>query len=234
MTDHPLAIFVRNETEPFRNLRTALRHSVSVMTVIFALALATTGCKTAPVPASAAQAGEAGGAEKPGTAPEVLVLREGDAVRITFPGAPNLNTVQAIRRDGKLALPLVGEVQAAGLTCPQLEKELIKVYGPQLQTKEVTVTLESSAFSVYVTGSVLRPGKVVSDRPLTALEAIMEAGGCDYNKANLKAVTVLRQENGQQNHYKLNLKGMIKGEPVEPLKLKPSDIVYVPEKFTWF
>ncbi len=106
--------------------------------------------------------------------------------------------------------------------------------GPQLQTKEVTVTLESSAFSVYVTGSVLRPGKVVSDRPLTALEAIMEAGGCDYNKANLKAVTVLRQENGQQHHYKLNLKGMIKGEPVEPFKLKPSDIIYVPEKFTWF
>jgi polysaccharide export outer membrane protein len=166
--------------------------------------------------------------------PESIVLREGDAVRIKFPGAPNLNTVQPIRRDGKVALPLVGEFQAAGLTCAQMEKELLKLYGPQLQTKEVTVAIESSAFPIYVTGSVLRPGKIMSDRPLTALEAIMEAGGCDYSKANLKAVTVIRQENGKVQHFKLNLKGVLKGEQNEPFKLKPSDIIYVPERFTWF
>jgi len=55
--------------------------------------------------------------------PEPLVLREGDSVRITFPGAPNLNIVEQIKRDGKIALQLVGEVQAAGLTAKQLENE---------------------------------------------------------------------------------------------------------------
>jgi len=155
-------------------------------------------------------------------------------VKITFPGAPNLNTSQPIRRDGKIALQLVGEFKAAGMTPTDMEKELIKLYGPQLQTKEVSVTVESSAFPVYVTGAVLRPGKILSDRPLTALEAIMEAGGFDYAKANLKKVTVIRHENDRTDHFKLNLKGVLQGEQTEQFNLKPSDIIYVPERFNWF
>src|SRR5689334_21205309 len=60
-----------------------------------------------------------------------LVLKEGDAVRVTFPGAPNLNTVQQIKRDGRISLQIGGEVSAAGLTVAQLEKELVKICGPQ-------------------------------------------------------------------------------------------------------
>src|SRR5439155_24207288 len=145
-----------------------------------------------------------------------IVLREGDVVKISFPGAPNLNTTQPIRRDGRISLQLVGEFQAAGLTPTDMEKELIKLYGPQLQTKEVSVTVESSAFPVYVTGAVLRPGKIMSDRPLTALEAITEAGGFDYSKANLKGVRVIRHENGQMQHYTLNMKGVLNGQQREP------------------
>jgi polysaccharide export outer membrane protein len=163
-----------------------------------------------------------------------IVLREGDVVKITFPGAPNLNTTQAIRRDGKIALQLVGEFKAAGMTPTDMEKELLKLYAPQLQTKEVSVTVESSAFPVYVTGAVLRPGKIMSDRPLTALEAIMEAGGFDYAKANLKKVSVVRHENDRTDHFTLNLKGVLQGEKSEQFNLKPSDIVYVPERFSWF
>src|SRR5439155_2990718 len=58
-----------------------------------------------------------GGIEQDATSqPESIVLHEGDVVRITFPGAPNLNTVQTIRRDGRIALQLIGEFQAAGMT----------------------------------------------------------------------------------------------------------------------
>jgi polysaccharide export outer membrane protein len=167
-------------------------------------------------------------------AADSIVLREGDLVKVTFPGAVNLNTTQAIRRDGRITLQLVGEVQAAGMTPGALEKELLKLYGPQLQTKEVSVSVESSAFPVYVTGAILRPGKIVSDRPLTALEAIMEAGGFDYTKANLKKVMVVRHENGRTDHFQLNLKGVLKGEQTEQFNLKPSDIIYVPERFSWF
>jgi polysaccharide biosynthesis/export protein len=131
-------------------------------------------------------------------------------------------------------LKSLGEFKAAGLTPPEMEKELIKLYGPQLQTKEVTVSVQSSAFPVYVTGAVLRPGKVLSDRPINALEAVMEAGGFDYSKANLKSVRVLRNSNGQTEHFTLNLKEVLRGNKSEQFNLKPGDILYVPEKFSMF
>ena len=195
------------------------------------LALIAAGCQTQPLSQEFADLASPKGA--PAKTDE-LVLHEGDTVRISFPGAPNLNTVQQIRRDGKVSLPLVGELKAAGLTPAGMEKELVKLYGPQLQTKEVTVTLDSSAFAVYVGGAVLRPGRITSDRPMTALEAIMEAGGFDYTKANLKSVAVIRRENGRTSRYTLNLKRVLKGEQGDPFDLKPADIIIVPERFSWF
>ena len=86
------------------------------------------------------------------------------------------------------------------------------LYAPQLTSKEVTVEVQSSSFPVYVTGAVLRPGKISSDHPITALEAIMEAGGFDYTKANLKNVEVIRQEGNQTKNYILNLKRVMEGK----------------------
>ncbi len=166
--------------------------------------------------------------------PESIVLHEGDTVHIKFPGAPAMDTTQPIRRDGRISLQIVGEIYAAGRTPSELEAELSKAYSSQLLTKEVVVTVESSAFPVYVSGAVLRPGKIVSDRPITALEAIMEAGGFDYAKANVKSVAVIRRENGQTQHFTLNLKRVLSGEDTEQFTLKPSDIIYVPERFSWF
>ncbi|HLH57172.1 MAG TPA: polysaccharide biosynthesis/export family protein [Verrucomicrobiae bacterium] len=165
---------------------------------------------------------------------DLIVLREGDTVNISFPGAPDLNTSAVIRRDGRITLKSLGEFKAAGLTPPAMEKELLKQFGSQLQTKEVSVAVQSAAFPVYVTGAVLRPGKVTSDRPMTALEAVMEAGGFDYTKANTKAVRVLRIQNGHTEHYNLNLKRVLQGEESQQFSLQPGDIVYVPEKFNFF
>jgi polysaccharide export outer membrane protein len=166
--------------------------------------------------------------------PDTFILREGDTVRVMFPGAPSLDIQQAIRRDGKISMKLIGEFQAAGMTPSAMEKELIKLYGPQLQTKEVNVSVEASAFVVYVSGAVLRPGKVLADRPLNALEAIMEAGGFDTTKANMKKVSIIRNDNGASQHFTVNLKGALVGESTQIFKLKPLDIIFVPEKFQWF
>ena len=190
------------------------------------LSLLVTGCQSTPK----------GDFSRMGPAPkgwDVVVLHEGDTVRITFPGAPTLNAVQLIRRDGRVTLPLVGEFKAAGLTPAEMEKELLKLYADQLQSKEVNVSVESSAFPIYVTGAVLRPGRINADRPLTALEAVMEAG-VDHNKANLKAVRVIRNEGGQTEYKTLNLKQILQGQATDQFKLRPSDIIYVPEKFSWF
>jgi polysaccharide export outer membrane protein len=168
-------------------------------------------------------------------APAAAPLREGDVVRITFPGAPNLNgNPQQIRQDGTITLPLIGEVKAAGLTAAELQARLVAKYGSQLVSKEVTVTVESSAYTVYVTGAVLKPGKISSNHPLSVLEAVMEAGGFDYTKANLKKVKVVRQEGSATKNYTLDLKAVLDGKQTEPFMLKPSDIVFVPEKFNVF
>jgi len=165
---------------------------------------------------------------------EVITLREGDVLKISFPGSANLNTSQPIRRDGMISMPLVGEVKAVGKTPAELEKELIELYSTQLVSKEVVVEVQNSSFPVYVTGSVLHPGRIMSDHPITALEAIMEAGGFDYATANMKGVEVIRQEGEHPKKFTLNLKLVMEGKRGEPFYLKPTDIVYVPEKFQWF
>jgi len=165
---------------------------------------------------------------------ELIKLREGDVLKISFPGSANLDTVQQIRRDGKITLPLVGEVDAVGLTPDDLQQKLSKLYATQLSSKEVTVMVQSSTFPVFVTGRVVHPGKILSDHPITALEAVMEAGGFDYNTANLKAVKIIRQENGLLTNHVLNLKAVLEGTDNQPFYLKPGDIVYVPERFAVF
>jgi polysaccharide export outer membrane protein len=203
---------------------------VKLACVILAAATGLTGCDTMP-------SGSAATTKTAAVEPEhseTIVLREGDSLKITFPGSANLDTIQPIRRDGKLNLPLVGEVTAAGLTPDDLQKALVKLYATQISSKEITVQVQSSTFPVFVTGEVLHPGKILSDHPITALEAVMEAGGFNYNTANLKAVKIVRNKNGVMEHYTVNLKAVLSGDATQPFYLEPQDIVYVSERFSMF
>jgi len=188
------------------------------------------GCENAPT-AAAMGSGQAIETSKEA---DVLVLQQGDDVKISFPGAPNLDTTQKVRTDGRITLAMVGEVMAAGMTPAALEKRLLELYSSQLVSKEVTVTVISSTFSVFVTGAVLKPGKVISDHPLSALEAVMEAGGFDGSKADMQGVRVVRVQDGTTKNFVVNLKSALEGGQSEPFYLKRSDIVFVPEKFSWF
>jgi protein involved in polysaccharide export with SLBB domain len=164
-----------------------------------------------------------------------MVLQPGDVIKISLPGTAGMDTTQTIRRDGKLSLALVGEVQAAGSTPSQLQETLHKLYAPQLVSSEVLVTIVASNFTAFVSGAVLRPGKISSDRPLTVLQAVMEAGGFDYAKANLKEVAVIRQDDsGHTRRFTFNLKDVLEGKQSEPFYLHTSDVVFVPERFALF
>lgn len=189
------------------------------------LLLAASGCKTTKY------------AEKPKSKadqPTSIILVEGDVVKIIFPGAPNLDSTAKIRRDGKITLPVIGEIPVVGMTPEELEKDLRVRYADQLVSKEINVTVESSTFAVYVTGAVLHPGKIVTDRPITALEAIMESGGPDYTRANLKGVIISRKIKGRMEHYKVDIRSEINGQSSETFDLRPGDIIYIPEKFSMF
>jgi polysaccharide export outer membrane protein len=193
------------------------------------IAFTFTGCDTMP---SAVPVSSKPTMDKPQA--ELLTLREGDVLRITFPGSPNLDTTQPIRRDGRLNLPLIGEVQAAGMKPAELQDKLVQAYASQISTKEVIVQVQSSTFPVYVTGAVLKPGKVLTDHPLTALEAVMEAGGFNYDTANMKGVKIVRNVNGVMQNYTVDLKAILQGRETKPFYLKPEDIVFVPERFSPF
>jgi polysaccharide export outer membrane protein len=203
--------------------------ALKLTALVFAAAAAFSGCDT--MPTGDASPGKSQ-LEKPHS--EAIILREGDTLKITFPGSPNLDTTQPIRRDGKLNLPLIGEMDAAGLSPAALQEKLLQAYASQISTKEVMVQVESSTFPVFVSGSVVHPGKILSDHPMTALEAVMEAGGFIYETANMKEVRIVREENGVFQHFVVNLKSVLKGEETKPFYLKPNDIIYVPERFSPF
>ena len=160
-------------------------------------------------------------------------LREGDIVKVSFPSAPSLEKMDTIRRDGMITLS-IGEVRAVGLTPTELEADLKERYKKELVSSEVLVTVISSTFSVYVGGCVLRPGRVNSERPLSALDAIYEAGGFDEMRANKKKVKLLRIVDGKNIVIFLNLKAVLDGTDTTRYMLQPGDVLTVPEKFILF
>ncbi|MGI9087620.1 MAG: polysaccharide biosynthesis/export family protein [Chthoniobacterales bacterium] len=157
-----------------------------------------------------------------------VVLTSGDVVRVTFTTAPELNQSQKIRSDGKISLPQVGEVTAAGRTPMALQNELSSLFKSQLKNTDVLVSLESAAIQVYLSGSVHSPGKLQFDRPTTILQAIMEAGGPDQF-GNLRKVHLIRMANGIQRTQILNLKPTLSGESTRPFYVKNGDIISVPQ-----
>lgn len=159
------------------------------------------------------------------------VLREGDIIQITFATSTNLNSLQRIQLDGNISLQFVNNVPAAGKTPMELAKALETAYQAHLRGAEpITVTVISNTAAVYVTGAVLRPGRIPLERPLTIVDAVMEAGGVDQTRAKLSGVTILRIENGKRVSRRVNLKSALEGKDPMLLYLKPFDTVYVPEK----
>ena len=202
---------------PGTRLRQCFAAGVIGMSAMIA-AFATVGCAdmnpAPPVPAEAYVSKPSGN------------LAAGDEISVSFSGAPELNTKQKIQPNGKVSLPTIGDVTAAGKTINGFQSTLTSLYQPHLQDPTVVVSLESAAAGVYLSGEVLRPGKIPLDRPMTALEAVMEAGG--FTKfANPKQVIVVRKQDGKNKRYVLNLNDAFTGSESGLFYLRPYDVIYV-------
>jgi polysaccharide export outer membrane protein len=163
------------------------------------------------------------------TATTSTTLSAGDTIKLTFPGANELSQGQKIRADGKVNLPLVGEVTASGKTVAELQKELTGLYKGQLRNSNVVVTLESGNATVIVSGFVNRPGKFSFDRPTSVFQAIMEAGGVNQY-GNLGNIHLVRTVNGQQQTQVIDLKPALRGHTVEANYVRDGDVIYVLQK----
>ncbi len=153
-------------------------------------------------------------------------LAPGDEISVSFSGAPELNTKQKVQANGKVSLPTIGDVSASGRTITSFQAQLTSMYQPHLQDPTVVVSLESAAAGVYLSGEVLRPGKIPLDRPMTVLEAVMEAGGFSP-LANPKQVIVMRNEGGKIQRYVLNLNNALSGVESRAFYVRPFDVIYV-------
>jgi polysaccharide export outer membrane protein len=144
--------------------------------------------------------------------------------------APEISKSVPVRSDGKISLPLVGEVQAAGETPLKLKQDIASRLKNFIEEPEVTVIVQqinSQKFNVL--GQVARPGAYVVANSPTVLDAIALAGGFrDFAKQ--KSIYVLRKNvDGSQIRIAFNYKEVIKGKnPEQNVKLQPRDTVIVP------
>jgi polysaccharide biosynthesis/export protein len=154
-------------------------------------------------------------------------LSPGDVIKLSFAEESDLDQVQKIRRDGKISLPFLGEVTAAGKRVIDLQRELVSRYDEYLDNPEVLVTLENGLATVIVSGFANYPGKVTFDRPTTVYQAIMQAGGVsDYG--SLSNIRLTRIINGVQRTERINLRPSIRGETIlQPKYVQDGDVIYI-------
>jgi polysaccharide export outer membrane protein len=153
-------------------------------------------------------------------------LSPGDVIKLSFAEETDLDQTQKIRRDGKISLPFLGEVTAAGKRVIDLQRELVRRYDEYLENPDVLVTLDNGLATVVVSGFVNKPGTITFDRPTTVYQAVMTAGGVsDYGSAS--NVHLTRIINGVQRAERINLRQSIHGQPIYPEYVQDGDVIYV-------
>jgi polysaccharide export outer membrane protein len=152
-----------------------------------------------------------------------------DVLRIDVWKEPDISRTIPVRPDGKVSLPLLNDVQAAGLTAMQLAGSLRDSLSKYLTTPQVTVTVtEINSRRVYITGEVTHAGALPLLPNMTVLQALSSAGGFTQF-AKVKNIYVLRTENGKQVKHPFNYKEVVKGNLAEQnITLQPGDVIVVP------
>jgi polysaccharide export outer membrane protein len=156
------------------------------------------------------------------------VIGADDNLHISVWKEVDLTTSLPVRPDGKISLPLLNDVQAAGLTPMQLADSITEKLKKYIADPRVTVVVTAmNSRRIYVLGEVLHTGAVPLLPNMTVLQALATAGFTQF--ANLKGIYVLRTENGKQVKLPFNYKQVVKGaDPRQNIALKPGDTVVVP------
>jgi polysaccharide export outer membrane protein len=152
-----------------------------------------------------------------------------DVVQIDVWKEPEITRVIPVRPDGKISLPLLNDVQAAGFTAMQLAGNIRDGLTKFITSPQVTVTVtQINSRRVFVTGEVARSGALPLLPNMTVLEAIASCGGFTQF-AREKAIYVLRVENGKQTKIPFNYRDVVKGHhPEQNILLQPGDVIVVP------
>lgn len=157
------------------------------------------------------------------------VIGSQDVLDISVWKESELTRTVPVRPDGKISLPLLNDVQAAGLTPTQLAESITTSLKKYVTDPQVTVIVkEINSQRVYIMGEVNRAGAYPLLPDMTFLQALSSAGGFTQF-ANLKKIYMFRMENGKQVKYPFNYKDVISGKrPEQNIILKAGDTIVVP------
>ncbi|MGB8582442.1 MAG: polysaccharide biosynthesis/export family protein [Candidatus Sulfotelmatobacter sp.] len=166
-------------------------------------------------------------ASNPGGRPD-YVIGPDDTLRISVWKEPDMSVTLPVRPDGKISMPLLDDVQAAGMTPMQLGASIREKLKKYIEDPRVTVVVTAmNSQRIYVLGEVLHTGAMPLLPGMTVLQALSSAGFTQF--ANLKAIYVLRVIDGKQTKLPFNYKDAIKGRSKQQnIALKPGDTIVVP------
>jgi polysaccharide biosynthesis/export protein len=157
-------------------------------------------------------------------------LNLGDVIEVRLFYNPEMNESVQIRPDGRISLPLVGEVEVAGKTIPEASGMISALYAKEVFTPKVTIQVRSyAAQKVYIGGEVPRTGIIPLPGTMTVFEAISEAGGVK-NTGNKHLAILIRKNSGglpEGRRLKLYEHGVLTADASTPLA--PFDVILVPE-----
>jgi len=178
-------------------------------------------------PAQASIKGASGTVSTPGD-PNYIIGPQ-DVVDISVWKEPDLSRVVPFRPDGKISLPLLNDVQAAGLTPAQLGAQITTSLTKYVTNPQVTVIVSQiNSQRIYILGEVARAGSYTLLPDMNVLQALSNAGGLTAF-ANSKKIYILRQDNGKQQKIPFNYKEVLSGkDPGQNVALKPGDTIVVP------
>ena len=180
-------------------------------------------------PTLGAQQGQPGDPSAPAL-PEDYVIGLEDILSVNVWKEPELLVKEVVvRPDGKISVPLVGDIQASGLTPMQLQERVSGRMKEYVAAPSVTiVVLRIGSRSVSIVGQVAKPGIYYLGAPMTVLELLARAGGIGPD-AEEKKIAIVRTEGGKTVSYRFNYKDVSKGKHLEQnIELKNGDTVIVP------
>ena len=179
--------------------------------------------------ASAAVAQEQGSEPSLPKPPADYVVGAGDVLGVVFWRERELTADVVVRPDGKISLPLMNDVEVAGLTPDQVRERVVGRAKEFVEDPNATVIVKQiNSRWVYVTGQVGKPGPYPLTGPTTVLQLIATAGGV-LEYADTKNIIVMRNENGKPSYFRFNYKDVVRQRNLKQnIALKPGDTVVVP------
>lgn len=157
-------------------------------------------------------------------------LQVDDLLEIKFWGIEELNQQVRIRPDGRISMPYVDDVVAAGLTPVDLDAQLVDLYSSELARPEITVIVAETGALVYVGGEVESEGPVALRGGLTMLQAIQSAGGFQDTARRHDILIIRRPPGAEPVARAVNIRSVLSGEePGRDVRLQASDIIFVPK-----